>query len=81
MTKTQRRALLRLRAELTMADAGFGLGPSGVVETNSPLPTNEREVTDFIRRRTLIWRNTWIFPVLEALLDNAPASQLEQIIG
>ena len=36
---------------------------------DDPLPKDEKEVTDFIRRRTDLWRRTWIIDPLEEVLD------------
>lgn len=48
---------------LAMETADF----SQIVPT-TPLPKTEAEVTDFIRERTRLWRDSWIdAPIQEAL--------------
>lgn len=34
------------------------------------LPKNESEVDDFIRKRTLLWRETWVIPKIEAMIKD-----------
>jgi hypothetical protein len=35
---------------------------------DDPLPTSEKEVTEFIRRRTRLYRETWVIPTMRRLL-------------
>ncbi len=37
-------------------------------ERDDPLPLEEKEVTAFIRRRTDLWRRTWILAPLKEVL-------------
>lgn len=34
------------------------------------LPKSEKEVDDFIRQRTLLWRETWLVPKIEAMIKD-----------
>lgn len=55
------------RETLTFEDARFdhiGCTPAG-----DPLPTSEREVNDFIRRRTAVYLDTWVRPILKQASD------------
>jgi hypothetical protein len=35
---------------------------------DSPLPTSEDDVNQFIEQRTKLWRESWILPVLDELI-------------
>lgn len=51
-------------------DASMERSEFGLMWTNldDPLPANEKEVTDFIRRRTRLWRSSWVIgPIEEAV--------------
>lgn len=37
-------------------------------DPDDPLPKTEAEVTEFIRRRTKVWRETWMIPKLEEVI-------------
>jgi hypothetical protein len=66
--KTKRHmALVReLRRLLTMGDNAASFGHI-FADKDDPLPTSEREVTPFIERRTRLWRQSWVFPLLDEL--------------
>lgn len=69
LTPNQRRKLEEIRSTATMESASFKLlWP----DPEDPLPKTEAEVTDFIRRRTAVWRDTWILGVLDDLLAGVP---------
>lgn len=61
------KAVLRAaRNTMTMATADFSR--VHLMDDDAPLPKTEAEVTEFIRNRTRLWRQTWIeAPINEAL--------------
>lgn len=62
-TKRIQEVLREARKTLTMDNADFSL----IVPLND-LPKTEADVTDFIRERTRLWRQSWIeAPINEAL--------------
>jgi len=63
MTKTELHVLKAVRDAATLERASFSR-----FSTDEPLPTSEAEVTDFIRKRTQLYRETWIIPKLDALI-------------
>lgn len=65
LTADQRHKLEEVRRTATMETANFKLLRA---DPEDPLPKTEAEVNDFIRRRTAVWRDTWILPVLDDLL-------------
>ncbi len=69
MTKRQIHALKVLRHRLTLTNARFAsIGPVDTDPTMR-LPTSEDQVDAFIRARTRIWRESWVVPVLNNLID------------
>lgn len=56
---------------LTMKSASFDRIGNGFDQHGAELPRSEREVTDFIRSRTELWRRSWVFPVLDDILKRA----------
>ena len=62
--KAYRELLSELRSAANFESADFGR-LWGVAE--DPLPKTEEEVTDFIRRRTKLYRETWVTPLIEEL--------------
>jgi hypothetical protein len=66
-TKWETRALRRLRQLVSFDTACFGrIGPT---PKEGQLPQTEKEVTDFIRQRTSLYREAWILPLIDALID------------
>jgi hypothetical protein len=65
LTDKQRRILEEIRSYATMESASFSRLWS---DPDDPLPKTEAEVTEFIRRRTAIYRQTWILDYLDELL-------------
>lgn len=64
-TKKDRKALLELRRVIKMENASFGR----IFEyKDDPLPKTEAEVTEFIKRRTHIYFNSWALPIVNQLL-------------
>jgi hypothetical protein len=71
MTKRQANALRVLRRRLSLQNAGFSkIGPADS-ERDGALPTSEKEVTEFIRKRTRLYLQTWILPIVNNLLAEA----------
>ena len=66
LSKTYLLALKEVRQSLTMEDCAFDTLSTG--PHDAPLPKSETEVTDFIRERTRIWRQSWIFPILDQII-------------
>jgi hypothetical protein len=65
----RRTILLELRRHLTMERAEFGYIHSLMAHlSDRPLPKTEDDVTGFIRRRTALWRDSWVFPLIDELL-------------
>ena len=61
--------LKEIRQTATMENAGFGHPPSGRdLKCEGDLPKSEEEVNDFIKRRTRLWRGTWILAYLDRLI-------------
>jgi len=68
LSKGQRDCISEVIEFLSMENASFdGFWD----DPNDPLPTSEKEVTEFIRRRTKLWRQSWVIGPLQALLENA----------
>lgn len=67
MIKTKRDAeiVAELRRLVAYESAAFGY--IGGSPADDPLPKTEKEVTDFIRRRTRLYVGSWILPLLEKL--------------
>jgi hypothetical protein len=62
--RTNSDLLAELRAYVSYESADF----SNIYARDSdPLPTDEKHVTEFIRRRTKLYRETWIGPVIDEL--------------
>lgn len=58
--------LERLRELLSLKGSSFST--MNTDWENDPLPGSEAEVDDFIRRRTKLWRKSWVLPILERLI-------------
>ena len=73
LTKKQVSRLRELRRYATFESASFDHMNYGDNESaEMKLPTKESEVTDFIRNRTLLYRQSWILPIIDELLRSAP---------
>lgn len=57
LRKCDLRALRKLRERLTMASFG-GSNP---------------EEAEYVREATRLWRETWVLPVLDAIIEQVPA--------
>ena len=66
LSASQRRILLEVHDHMTMASCRFD--HMGCV-ADDDLPKTEAEVTDFIRRRTKVWRDSWVLGPLRCLLN------------
>ncbi|CAO3447915.1 hypothetical protein [Azospirillum argentinense] len=62
--KSYRELLSELRITANFENASFGKLWGDV---GDPLPKTEEEVTDFIRRRTKLYRETWVIPLIDEL--------------
>lgn len=70
LTKKQLWKLRELRRYATFESAAFDhVRPDE--EEPMKLPTKESEVTDFIKNRTLLYRQSWILPIIDELLRSA----------
>lgn len=58
-------ALVELRKHLTLETAHFS---HPWESPDDPLPKTEREVNEFIERRTRVWRESWILPILDEMI-------------
>ena len=72
MRPSRLRALKELRRLLQMREKSCSFDSIGpwLDSPEGRLPTNEREVTAFIRERTRLWRESWILPVLEQMIES-----------
>lgn len=65
LSKRDTEALRELRETLTMEKCRFGnIHPA----KDDPLPKSESEVDEFIKRRTRLWLETWVFPTLDEIV-------------
>lgn len=63
--KHDRMMLMELRKLLTLETANFSrIGP----RDEDALPRTEAEVNAFIRERTRLWRESWVFPIIDEML-------------
>lgn len=62
-----REVLGRIRHDVSMDNASFSRNV--LLDGDAPLPTSESEVTEFIRNRTRLWRQSWIDAPLEEVLE------------
>lgn len=61
-------ALRKLRSRVMFETASF----DGVRnDPDDPLPSNEREVTEFIRRRTRLYMESHVLPTIDRLIAQA----------
>jgi hypothetical protein len=76
LPKYAQKILREIRRSATFEDARFST--SGLTQT-SDLPKSEEEVDDFIRRRTCLYRETWILGMIDLLLEkkDGPDSESE----
>lgn len=58
--------LTRIHSDASMDSSSFS---HLFAEPGDALPKTEAEVTDFIRKRTRLWRSSWILSPLEEALD------------
>lgn len=57
--------LMELRRLLTFERSDFSvIGP----RDEDALPRTEAEVNAFIRERTRLWRESWVFPIIDEML-------------
>jgi len=76
--KWRRQVLKQLRSLVNFENAHFGrIGCS----EGDPLPKTEKEVTEFIRRRTQLYRDTWVNPLIDALEKGDCASVRDHLNG
>lgn len=62
--ESKKQLLAELRSMANFENASFGR----LWESDAdPLPKTEKEVTDFIRRRTALYRETWVTPLIAEL--------------
>ena len=66
LTQKQRAALVELRDTLMMTRARFNMHELD----EDKLPTRGSDVDTFVKQRTLAWRQSWVFPLLDALLGD-----------
>lgn len=59
------RKLREVRRAITFERACFD---NIVPSSDDPLPKSEKEVTEFIRRRTSLYIGSWILPVLDEMI-------------
>jgi hypothetical protein len=65
-TKKDLEAVRELRRLLTFERASFdNVGPPPVGA--AALPASEKQVNAFIGERTRLWRESWVFPLLDQL--------------
>lgn len=70
LSKRDTEVLREVYKHLLMENCSFSnIGPSD--DEVGRLPTNETEVTEFIKRRTRLWRESWILPYLKEMIDRA----------
>jgi len=79
LNKVEVRALKEVRERIKMKKASFGR----VSELDDdPLPKSEKEVTEFIRRRTRLYMETWVLPVIDQLIAEAEGKKVyDDVIG
>lgn len=65
LSKRDTEALRELRETLTMEKCRFGNIHQA---KDDPLPKSESEVDEFIKRRTRLWLETWVFPTLDEII-------------
>lgn len=63
----QRALLATLRQVVT--DAKMGNASFSQLTSKGPFPTTEAEVTEFIKQRTRLYRESWIIGPLEELIS------------
>lgn len=68
MTKKHIEKIRELRTLMTLETSNFAKLWDDPGE--NPLPKREEDVNAFIRERTRVWRETWILPVLDELLED-----------
>lgn len=61
MTKAELKALKKLRKRANFETAGFG-------NCAEALPIQVRDVTEFIKERTRVYRDSWVLPIIDALI-------------
>jgi hypothetical protein len=76
LPKYAQKVLREIRRNATFENASFS--DSGLMRA-SALPKSEKEVDDFIRRRTHLYRETWIVKMIDMLLEkkDGPDSKSE----
>lgn len=73
LTQKEIVALKAVRERLTFEKAHFdNIGPTD----DTPLPKKESEVNEFIRNRTRIFRQSWVFPILDELIARAEGREV-----
>lgn len=68
LNQTQLKALSILRRRLELRDSDVNFERAGFPISGWVLPTKELEATEFIRVRTRTWRETWVLPIIDALI-------------
>lgn len=82
MTKAELAGLRRLKRVVMLERAAF----HHIAPLDDPLPKNEAEVTEFIKRRTRLYFESWALPIIEELIahgegrDVGPGSRVLDLI-
>ena len=75
LTQSQRRVLEELRSLLLMKEANFGLHPFDA----DKLPKNVKESDSFVKEQTRLCRESWLFPIVDALLGDDDGTTSEML--
>ncbi len=79
LTKTQIEAMEYLKAKINFERASFSRIHPQSYKDGASLPTTEAEVDEFIKKRTQLYRDTWINPVLDILIKGGDTKELTWI--
>jgi len=74
LTKGQRKALKELKRHVTMQTCNFDMHHFDAEK----LPQDVNQVDAFIKERTRVWRQSWIYPLIDALLGDEWDTTIEE---